>query len=119
MLSFNHKGKNIWDPVNFPNEMLSFKKQLSPIYANNTIISNNSNGDLLGFDLKGNVKWSISLSDDNKYNFDLDSSDILAQIVFDQHNLYVSGGINHFSAINIESGKILWDRKLYDLKKMT
>lgn len=118
LIAFNHKGETTWSPLTFPSEMLVFSQQFSPIHTKNLIILNNPNGDLIALNNKGEVRWSLSISDDSKYDFNLDSSDISSKIVFDQSNIYVSGGLNHFAAINLESGKIVWDKKLYDIKNI-
>ena len=103
-------GNEIWN-VKTENSLIRSQKKLSMVIVKNTILFNNSIGDISAVNLNnGELLWQLPTQSSLIYEstFSLETSDIIT----DNKNLYFSNNKNQFFSIDINTGSFNWETKI-------
>ena len=99
-------GEELWN-VKTDNSLIRSQKKLSLVIVNNTILFNNSIGDITAVNTDtGELLWQLPTQTSLVYEstFSLESSDIIT----DNKNLYFSNNKNQLFSIDINTGSLNW-----------
>ena len=103
-------GEELWN-VKTESSLIRSQKKLSMVIVKNTILFNNSIGDISAVDLNnGELLWQLPTQSSLIYEstFSLETSDIIT----DNNNLYFSNNKNQFFSVDINTGSFNWETKI-------
>ncbi len=103
-------GEELWN-IKTDNSLIRSQKKLSLVIVNNTILFNNSIGDITAVNADtGELLWQLPTQTSLVYEstFSLESSDIIT----DSKNLFFSNNKNQFFSIDINTGSLNWKTKI-------
>ncbi len=103
-------GDELWN-VKTDSALIRSQKRLSMVIVKNTILFNNSIGDISAVNLNnGELLWQLPTQSSLIYesNFSLETSDIIT----DNKTLYFSNNKNQFFSIDINTGSFNWETKI-------
>ena len=103
-------GDELWN-VKTDSALIRSQKKLSMVIVKNTILFNNSIGDISAVNLNnGELLWQLPTQSSLTYesNFSLETSDIIT----DNKTLYFSNNKNRFFSIDINTGSFNWETKI-------
>ena len=110
-------GDELWN-VKTDSALIRSQKKLSMVIVKNTIIFNNSIGDISAVNLNnGELLWQLPTQSSLIYesNFSLETSEIIT----DNKTLYFSNNKNRFFSIDINTGSFNWETKINSSLKPT
>ena len=103
-------GDELWN-VKTESSLIRSQKKLSMVIVKNTILFNNSIGDISAVDLNnGELLWQLPTQSSLIYEstFSLETSDIIT----DNKSLYFSNNQNQFFSVDINTGSFNWETKI-------
>ena len=103
-------GDELWN-VKTESSLIRSQKKLSIVIVKNTILFNNSIGDISAVNLNnGELLWQLPTQSSLVYEstFSLETSDIIT----DNKALYFSNNKNQFFSIDINTGSFNWETKI-------
>ncbi|MDC0046112.1 PQQ-binding-like beta-propeller repeat protein [Candidatus Pelagibacter sp.] len=103
-------GDELWN-VKTESSLIRSQKKLSMVIVKNTILFNNSIGDISAVDLNnGELLWQLPTQSSLIYEstFSLETSDIIT----DNKSLYFSNNQNQFFSLDINTGSFNWETKI-------
>ena len=103
-------GNELWN-VKTENSLTRSQKKLSMVIVNNTILFNNSIGDISAVNLNnGELLWQLPTQSNLVYDstFSLETSDLIT----DKKTLYFSNNKNQFFSVDINTGSFNWKTKI-------
>ena len=103
-------GKELWK-VKTDSSLIRSQKKLSLVIVENTILFNNSIGDISAVNLiNGELLWQLPTQSSLVYEstFSLETSEIIT----DNKSLYFSNNKNQFFSIDINTGSFNWEAKI-------
>mgnify|MGYP001261038017 CR=1 FL=1 len=103
-------GDELWN-VKTENSLIRSQKKLSIVIVKNTILFNNSIGDISAADLNnGELLWQLPTQSSLIYEstFSLKTSDIIT----DNKTLFFSNNKNQFFSVDINTGSFNWETKI-------
>ena len=103
-------GNELWN-VKTESSLIRSQKKLSMVIVKDTILFNNSVGDISAVDLNnGELLWQLPTQSSLIYEstFSLETSDIIT----DKKNLYFSNNNNQFFSVDINTGSFNWKTRI-------